>query len=202
MKREEKNLNTKTKIMESAVREFARHGYEAASLNVICEKGDISKGIIYHYFYSKEDLYLCCVGECFHRITVYLQKHMSDKADGGILADYFSARTEYFKNNPAQAELFCGAVLYPPEMLQEKILHERKEFDALNQNILKKIIRQNEVRSDISEREILNAFEMFQNMLNAGYRNVIGGRADIVKHEKDCRNILNIFLYGIVKRDD
>ncbi|MCH3960869.1 MAG: TetR/AcrR family transcriptional regulator [Solobacterium sp.] len=201
MNREEKNLNTKTKIMESAVKEFASHGYEAASLNVISEKGGISKGIIYHYFASKEDLYLACIRECFSDLTDYLKKNVKETETDDILTDYFAVRTEYFKNNSERAKLFFGSVLYPPDFLQNKIREERKEFDQLNRNMMKKIIQQNPVRKDISQKEIIEAFEIFQNLLNAGFRNVIGGRADIVKHEKSCRAALNIFLYGIVRRE-
>jgi AcrR family transcriptional regulator len=202
MNREEKNLNTKKKIMESAVKEFSSHGYEAASLNVITEKGEISKGIIYHYFSSKEELYLACVRECFEDLTDYLKVNVKAEESSDILSDYFAVRTAYFKNNPERAELFFGAVLYPPEFLQDKIRAERKGFDQLNRNLMKRIIQQNSVRDDIPQKEIVEAFEIFQNLLNAGFRNVIGGRTDIVKHEKNCRTALNIFLYGIVRRDD
>lgn len=50
MNREDKNQQTKAKIVNSAMLEFARHGYEAGSLNSICRYGGISKGVIYHYF--------------------------------------------------------------------------------------------------------------------------------------------------------
>ena len=77
MNREIKNMDTKSKILSSAITEFALHGYEAASLNVICRNGGISKGIIYHYFDSKEDLYICCVSECFEKLTEYLKQNMN-----------------------------------------------------------------------------------------------------------------------------
>ena len=46
MKREEKNQQTKHRIMESALKEFAEQGYGASSVNNICSCEGVSKGII------------------------------------------------------------------------------------------------------------------------------------------------------------
>lgn len=53
MKREEKNLQTRRRIMDSALNEFSKQGYGASSINTICSAQGISKGIIYHYFKIK-----------------------------------------------------------------------------------------------------------------------------------------------------
>lgn len=59
--------------MDSALAEFAVQGYGASSVNTICAAQGISKGIIYHYFKTKDDLYLACVEECFQLLTEHLQ---------------------------------------------------------------------------------------------------------------------------------
>ena len=67
MKREEKNQQTQRRIMDSALAEFAEKGHGGSSVNTICAAQGISKGIIYHYFENKDELYLACVEECFQR---------------------------------------------------------------------------------------------------------------------------------------
>ena len=74
MKREEKNQQTRRRIMDSALAEFSKQGYGASSVNTICASQDISKGIIYHYFKSKDDLFLACIEECFSQLTEYFQR--------------------------------------------------------------------------------------------------------------------------------
>lgn len=69
MKREEKNQISRQRILESAAKEFAEKGYGLSSINVICAEGDISKGILYHYFKDKDELYLTCVQACFDGLT-------------------------------------------------------------------------------------------------------------------------------------
>ena len=41
--------------MSSAIKEFGRYSFAEASLNNICKEGNISKGIIYHYFKDKDE---------------------------------------------------------------------------------------------------------------------------------------------------
>ena len=66
MKREEKNQQTKHRIMESALKEFAEQGYGASSVNNICSCEGVSKGIIYHYFQTKDELYLASYDKCYY----------------------------------------------------------------------------------------------------------------------------------------
>ncbi|MEF9941398.1 MAG: TetR/AcrR family transcriptional regulator, partial [Lachnospiraceae bacterium] len=64
MKREEKAQVSKERIMAAAMEEFGEKNYDLSSLNNICNDNAISKGLIYHYFGNKEELYLCCVQSC------------------------------------------------------------------------------------------------------------------------------------------
>ena len=77
MKRGEKNQQTRRRIMDSALAEFSKRGYGASSVNTICGAQDLSKGIIYHYFETKDALYLACVEECFQLLTQYLKEGLS-----------------------------------------------------------------------------------------------------------------------------
>ena len=43
-------------IMTVALEEFAEFGYHATSVHTIAKKADVSKGLLYNYFESKEDL--------------------------------------------------------------------------------------------------------------------------------------------------
>lgn len=43
-------------IMATALEEFATHGYENTSISMIAKKAGVSKGLMYNYFKSKEDL--------------------------------------------------------------------------------------------------------------------------------------------------
>lgn len=84
MKREEKNQQTQRRIMDSALAEFAEKGHGGSSVNTICAAQGISKGIIYHYFENKDELYLACVEECFQRLTAHLSAALPEEDDGSV----------------------------------------------------------------------------------------------------------------------
>ena len=81
MKQSEKTKRTKEKIMAAAMEEFGTKSYDAASLNTMCIENQISKGLIYHNFKNKDQLYLQCVGQCYAQMTEYLQRTEDDFTD-------------------------------------------------------------------------------------------------------------------------
>ncbi|NMH70958.1 TetR/AcrR family transcriptional regulator (plasmid) [Cytobacillus spongiae] len=46
------------RIINAATQVFAKNGYQNASTNAIVKEAKISKGILFHYFKSKKDLYV------------------------------------------------------------------------------------------------------------------------------------------------
>lgn len=61
MKKAEKTERTKERILQAAMEEFGRKGYAAATIGAICSEHGIAKGLLYHNFVGKDDLYLACV---------------------------------------------------------------------------------------------------------------------------------------------
>jgi AcrR family transcriptional regulator len=55
---QQRSEETRTKIIESAVKLFSNNGYNKASVDDICEEAGISKGAFYHHFKSKQELFL------------------------------------------------------------------------------------------------------------------------------------------------
>lgn len=55
---QQRSEETKTRILESAIKLFSGHGYNKASVDDICREAGISKGAFYHHFESKQALFL------------------------------------------------------------------------------------------------------------------------------------------------
>jgi AcrR family transcriptional regulator len=66
----EMRQNTKQKIMDSALELFANAGYYSTSISQIAKKAEISKGLMYNYFESKELLLKEIVFQGIDSITV------------------------------------------------------------------------------------------------------------------------------------
>ena len=56
LQNEQIRLESKHKIMEAAFKLIAKNGYEATSIASIAKEAGVSKGLLYNYFSSKEEL--------------------------------------------------------------------------------------------------------------------------------------------------
>jgi TetR/AcrR family transcriptional regulator len=70
------NLAKQEKILDAAISEFANKGFDKASTNEIVKKAGISKGILFHYFKNKKNLFIyvydyameLCMDEFFKKV--------------------------------------------------------------------------------------------------------------------------------------
>jgi AcrR family transcriptional regulator len=58
------------RLLDVAAQEFARYGFEDASLNRILEGAQMSKGAAYYYFEDKVDLFFTVVQYCTERLKL------------------------------------------------------------------------------------------------------------------------------------
>lgn len=203
MKREEKNQQTRRRIMDGALAEFSKQGYGASSINTICAAQDISKGIVYHYFETKDALFLACVAECFQRLTEYIRANMIEQGDTGFcLEEYFAIRTRFFRSYPVYQRIFCEAVVSPPEHLRAEIQTCKQDFDALNIQILEQLLAPLALRSGVSKQEVIETFRQFQDFINIRYQIADTNGREFEAREENCRKALDILLYGVIEREN
>ena len=199
MNREEKNQQTLRKILDGALAEFSGQGYGGSSINRLCAAQDISKGIVYHYFDTKDALFLACVEECFRRLAGFIRERMTPEQEEpeARLERYFHARWAFFREYPVYQRIFCEAVMTPPAHLVNEIRRRRQDFDALNTQILERLLSSVPLRPDISKEEAVDTFRQFQDFVNARCHTA---ETDFAARERSCRRTLNVLLYGIVER--
>lgn len=87
-------------ITNAAFREFSQYGYDLASTNRIVAEAGISKGMLFKYFSTKENLFIFLVKRYLQEIDALSQ--VKEEIDD--LFDYFMARSnvedDLCKNNP------------------------------------------------------------------------------------------------------
>jgi AcrR family transcriptional regulator len=49
---------TRARLLEAAAECFGQHGYDAASVSMVCQRAGVSKGAFYHHYSSKHELLL------------------------------------------------------------------------------------------------------------------------------------------------
>lgn len=204
MNRDEKNALMRQQILRSAMEEFGRHSYAEASLNAICKNGKISKGIIYHYFKDKDELYLGCVTECFQQFTAFLREtdFSFDTVEQGI-EKLLERRHDFFAENPALNLIFTNALLQPPKHLAEEIKRIQEGLDYFNARFYERIMDLVELKEGVSREEAMEFFLVFQESFNFHFqRKTYGNFQELFdEHELKLSKFLKVMLYGIAKED-
>lgn len=185
--------------MNGALSEFSRNGYSAGSVNGICSAQNISKGIIYHYFESKDELFLTCAEECFGKLTEHLKNSVNPNVGSTKeqLGNYFTARLSFFQKNPIYQRIFCEAVITPPAHLADRIQKCRQPFDELNRKILQELLEGVTLRPEFTRAEAAETFRQFQDFINAKFQGADVSPEEFTQREKSCKTALDILLYGI-----
>jgi len=60
---QQRSEETRTHILEAAVKQFSVNGYNKASVDNICEQAGVSKGAFYHHFPSKQAVFLALLNQ-------------------------------------------------------------------------------------------------------------------------------------------
>lgn len=207
MKKEEKTRRTYEKILSAALVEFGTKSYDSASLNTICNENQIPKGLLYHNFKNKDELYLKCVSMCYEEMTAYMKEHDSrEKNARERMNQMFRLRQTFFEEHPFYSNIFFNTVLQPPKHLREEIREIRKDFDAFHAECYREIVKELTLREGITADMVMECFTIFQEMFNGYFQSKSHEKKDfhsfIQDHEVNMSKLLDIMLYGIVKKTE
>ncbi len=116
------------RIINSALDEFGRNSYDKASTNNIVKNAGISKGLLFHYFKSKQELY------------DYLEKFVFQKMIDVILEEIDWNETDIF-NRIKQITIIKMGVIdrYPGIEAFGKTIYERKSINEIKVMIEKMV---------------------------------------------------------------
>lgn len=204
MKKQEKTQKTKERILAAALQEFGSKSYDAASINSICEAGQISKGLIYHNFKGKDELYLLCVKNCYDAMISALktQSFEIQNAKEG-LQSFLMIRQRFFQENPYYANIFFNAMLQPPKHIAQELMQLRSEFDQYSSQCYLAVLNCLTLRSGITREMALEYFLAASEMFNSYFQKKAEQNGDyrtlIEDHEGRLSAIFDIMLYGIAK---
>ncbi len=201
MRKETKTERTKARILTAATDEFGTKGYAASSLNNICNAG-ISKGLLYHNFESKDDLFLACVRQCFHTLLEF----MKEKNIGADLQKYAEARLLFFREHEKEARIFFDSMLQPPDHLKKEIEKSRAEFDSFHQNLYELLLDKITLRPGVTKEDCVRYLKLLQNMFNGYFSSPAFGNLPFSEtlsaHEKGLPRLFDFILYGIAEQEE
>ena len=68
MTQKERQERSRKEIYQAALEEFGTYGYGKVNMERICGNHGISKGMMYHYYSNKDELFLLCVERTFQEL--------------------------------------------------------------------------------------------------------------------------------------
>ena len=146
-------------ILKAAEKLFLSKGYEDTTMDQIANESEFSKGTLYNYFKSKDDLYLA-IGTKAYEIIIDYTKYFVESKDPGIdqLKAVGYAYYEFTKNYPDYAHIFHDISIKLPHVAQKsKDKLTTNEKDYLNRSeaygeqfrdVITKAIKTRSIRSD------------------------------------------------------
>lgn len=162
---EEYKQKRKKEILDSALDCFAEKGFQIATIDDIVKHSGISKGAIYNYFKSKEEIYLELMREQTEmsnaRLIEKLRELKTAREKLNYLFEIYIALDPYEEDRRKIIIVHLEFTLYSSRSEEiNKILKERgrKFFIQLITEIMEEGQRQGEFRKDIEPEVIANMF--------------------------------------------
>lgn len=206
MNREEQNKISRERILTASLKEFGENDYFSASINNICKNNKISKGLLFHYYKNKDEIFLLCVENLFIDLSDYLKENFEFKHDNieENLRDYIEKRFEFFHKFPYYEQIFFTAIFNPPKYLIYEINILRKPIIETNKYFWRQIIKGLNFKSNIVIEDVIEVIIGFGDYLHMKmqYGNLQHDEDKscmVEKYTKEYVDMLNMLIYGIVE---
>ncbi|MBQ9624817.1 MAG: TetR/AcrR family transcriptional regulator [Clostridia bacterium] len=200
MEKAKKTELTQEKIFAAALKEFGTEGYKGSSLNNICKQNKISKGLIYHNFKNKDEIYLLCVEYSINYFIAYFKNKY--KHDG--IKSYLSLRNEFFAKNPILGHIFFEAVLQPPKHLSWDIKLLTAPLSEYVTEVYMTAVKNMKLREGISTDDAMAYCKIINEVFNGYYNTEAFEGATLSKvisdYEEGMEKILDMLFYGIAEK--
>lgn len=109
---------SRQKILDAALEVFARHGYYSASVSEIAKTAGISKGLMYNYFKSKEDmLNELMIGMMEALMCEYMPLKHGQKFTRDDIISFINVGIDLVLEKPQYWKLYFSVALQPDVMV-------------------------------------------------------------------------------------
>lgn len=151
----------KRKLIESvSLDEFAKYGFEQASINRIVKAAGIAKGSFYQYFEDKFDLFKHLLNVIGQMKLAYVSPVLQNPFEHDfftLLEELYRTGLEFGRDNPKAAEIGLEMFQNKTNPSFQAFMEESKSLgEAFYLNLLDLAISKNEVDASIDKKFIVN----------------------------------------------
>lgn len=128
--------NTKYKLISAAFELFAHQGYDQTSISQITKKANVSKGLVYNYFESKEELLITIINHGIEELLPFFDKNKDGILEKHEMVYFLEETFKHIKEHVEFWKLYFQLLLQP-----DIILKVKKSFEQIMQPFFEIIIQ-------------------------------------------------------------
>lgn len=200
-------------IINVCVQEFAQNGYEKTSTDTITTKAGISKGILFHYFKNKKNLYLYIVDY----VVKFLTEKTLEKVKEAKSTDFFDrikeivllkhhVTFEYFLESQLLMNIYSNPPIAVKAEVEQLFAKHIEKYGGVEINELYKtrLLNEESLRDGITVEKIINMTLLILEQLGNKYMNLYKlGQFDFLKNSepliKELDDYIDIIKNGVYK---
>jgi TetR/AcrR family transcriptional regulator len=113
----------RVRILDAALTEFAQHGYERASTNAIAESALVAKGLIFHRFGSKEELFYAVADDVIESLRPSFERalqHAPNDLFDRVIA-WTQMKLVLMREEPRRLRFFLVALTDAPDQVRAEV---------------------------------------------------------------------------------
>ncbi len=205
MTQEERKRRSREEIYRVALEEFGTNGYEKVTMERICTRHNISKGMMYHYYANKDELFLLCVERTYGDMKDYLEREVAQLPQQNpveAIKGFFLLREGFFQRNPLQQGIFEAAAFRPPNHLLEQIRQLQAPVRALNGRFLQGLMERCQLRPGLDQERVARYLEMAEAMFRHSCHSCSQGpgQPDLHRVLERAGELTDFILFGVLRQ--
>lgn len=205
----------KGRILNICLDEFAENGYENTSTDTITSRAGISKGILFHYFKSKKNLYLYLLEHTRKQMTDHILTAMEKETleDRDFFERIKAITLLKFREGlkyERETKLWLRAVSHPPDSLKRDIEgliakqwahYQQREMQEMI--YLRGAIDPNKLRDGVTPDHVIRVSRMLLEQVSKEYQQRAGQQGSLTELQHALTGEIDLFFdvlqHGIYK---
>lgn len=184
------------RILNAALKEFAQRGFKKASTNEIVKQAGISKGLLFHYFNNKKDLFLFLYD---YASTIFIEEFLKliNLEERDVLArwrQHSLLKFDLIRKHPAMFHFILTANQSQPEDIQKEMESKNKNISKVGYENLFKNIDESKFREDVDIQKALNIIQWtMEGLANAEQQKMTGSNVNEVDYDRMLADLDSYF---------
>jgi AcrR family transcriptional regulator len=194
--------NKRRRILTSALKLFARKGFEATALEEVARSSRLAKGTLYLYFKDKEDLYAQVVLDVLDRLEAFVADGL-ERSQGAIekLHSVAECQLRFFSGNRDYFRLFSALLTTEAPLVHRRLisplLEKRRRLESFLEGLVEEGKKEGVIRDDVESPVVVYSYI---GMVNQAVGRQCRDHGSPAEADRTAAAVMSILLSGVSPR--